>query len=125
MDIKSLKVGQIVYLRAIGNNARRGEEMRIEEWEIKTVGRKYITVWKDKRENSCIKFEIDNDYRQSMNCSANWVLYFSRQDILDEQELNELERFIRKRLSDYSRMGITLNQARGIKQILDVEFIQS
>lgn len=45
MNIKDFKVGQTVYVQLTGNAAKRSSEC-IEEWEITSVGRKYIKAGK-------------------------------------------------------------------------------
>lgn len=80
--------GQIVYVYLVGNAARvkKTAEERIQEWEVVSVGRKYITarprgtgLWFD------TKFEIENDFRQvyTYGC-ADYILYLSKEDILQD-----------------------------------------
>lgn len=43
INIKNLKVGQVVYIELVGNASRgKTADKCIEEWEITSVGRKYI-----------------------------------------------------------------------------------
>ena len=59
--------GQTVFIYVVGNAARYckpGIENRIQEWEVKTVGSKYITAVNKKCSFREAKFSIENDFRQ-------------------------------------------------------------
>lgn len=116
-------VGQKVYLQPCNNQSRRSKEIR--ECEVKKVGRKYFFVGnvgeEHNKEYLWIKFYIE-DSRQVTDYSPNWLLYFSRQEILDRQEyisiLSELSDIFRYG-SYYNRKdNITLEQLRKIKDVL-------
>jgi hypothetical protein len=112
-----MQVGDKVYLKAVNNNARYDKEVRIEEYEIKKIGRKYFEVWEDNKEWTTVKFNVENK-RQVTNYSPNWKLYFSKQEILDDEEKKSIER----ELSDvfrYSSSKLSLDQLRRIKTIID------
>ena len=57
--------GQTVFIYMVGNAARcckPGIESRIQEWEVKTVGSKYITAVEKKCSFREAKFSIENDF---------------------------------------------------------------
>lgn len=64
MNIKDFKVGQTVYVELTGNASRgKTPEQCIEEWEIASVGRKYIKA--GKRSDGRIWVEITFEYREN------------------------------------------------------------
>lgn len=97
MDIKDFKVGQVVYIKLVGNASRdkSGEEL-IQEWEIVSVGRKLIKAKrKDWSDMNAITFEksgggYDDRFIEKTDCCVNYVMYFSKKEIEDEIEKNEL-----------------------------------
>lgn len=44
-----MNVGDTVYLKAVGNNARNDKEVRIKEYKITKIGRKFFEVNDDDR----------------------------------------------------------------------------
>lgn len=125
LDIKN---GDKVFIKIEegSNAARRKEPFSLEtfdEWvkevEVTSVGRKYITVGKEKY--SQIKFEIENDYREHYTCGgADHKLYVSKQEILDEHESNQLYDGIKSCFSNWvNNDKYSLDQLRRIKAILE------
>lgn len=124
MNIKDFKVGQTVYVQLTGNAAKRSSEC-IEEWEITYVGRKYIKagkpyngqIWSD------ITFEFDEDYGAFMEktqCSIDYLLYATKQEIEDKIERKRLYDELRKAFNCYRpTQSMTLDKLRKIKSILD------
>lgn len=124
MNIKDFKVGQKVYIELMGNIGRRSSG-RIEEWEITSVGRKYIKagkpyngqVWGD------ITFEFDEDrgiFVEKTNCSIDYFLYATRQKIEDKIERERLYDEIRRTFNNYiPTSNMTLECLRKIKNILN------
>ena len=93
--------GQTVWVYLTGNAARgkKTTEERIQEWEIVSVGRKYITARpKGITGTYCDeKFEIQNNFRQvyTYGC-ADYVLYLSREDILQDVWQSQTREYIRR-----------------------------
>jgi hypothetical protein len=112
-----MNVGDKVFLKAVGNNARGRKEVLIEEYQIVKIGRKYFEVSK---ENSSwtIKFHIDGK-RQVTDYTPDWSLYFSKQEILDEQEVSKLTGSIKKVFDTYGKVNLTLDQLRRINEIIN------
>ena len=109
-----MEVGQKVYLKPTIYNRGRQQQ----EYEIKSIGRKYIHVWQDKRESSVIKFYKDTLEQQS-NFSPDWELYFSLQEIEDEKEFNNLHHQLESAFRYDGKKQFTLDQLRQIKLIVD------
>ncbi len=93
MEKKDFHKGQTVWIYLVGNAARGTKtlEERIQEWEVVSVGRKYITC----RDNNCswreAKFDIDDDFRHVYKYgTADYILYLSKEDILNEIYKNTL-----------------------------------
>lgn len=113
-----IEKGQTVYLKAVGNNARDREDIYYAEAEITKVGRKYIAV---KHNWSEYQFEINNSYREKTIYSPSWELYFSVQDIYDEEERVKLFRELNLEFNYIggSAKDCSLDQLKRIKSILD------
>lgn len=99
-----MKAGDTIYLKPIGNQARRSKEIRTVE--IDTIGRKYFTV----KPGFYGKFEVENLQQHSIY-SSDWQAYLSEQDILDEKELSEK----RKLIKEYP---FSLEQCRAILELI-------
>lgn len=126
MNIKDFKVGQTVYVELTGNASRgKTAEQCIEEWEITSVGRKYIKACK--KESGVFRFETTFEYKenskrfvQKTDCCVNYILYPTRQEIERKFEksklLNEVETFFR----DWSKpKKLSIEQLKRIKEILE------
>lgn len=118
MTTTEFNIGDTVYLKAVGNNARRDKEARIAEFQIKKIGKKYLEVWKSDMEYYTVKFNMEDDFREATNYSPNWKLYFSKQEILDEEEALKITEEIRKVFNRFGRVNLSLDQLRKIKDII-------
>lgn len=127
MNIKDFKVGQTVYVELTGNASRgKTAEQCIEEWEITSVGRKYIKA--GKRSGGKIWGEITFEYRENYkrfvektDCCVDYILYLTRQEIEEKQEKIRLFREIEQRFRCGSQRDIPLEQLRAIHRILEGE----
>ena len=109
-----LKVGQKVYLKPVNNAARHSNE--IVEAEIIKVGRKYFEV--DKGYHYSRKYHI-SDLKQATDMVADYEVYMSKQEILDEREINSLYFEIGKKFRGVgTTLDLTLSQLRRIKEII-------
>lgn len=125
MSIKDFKVGQTVYVELTGNASRGKEpEQCIEEWEIASVGRKYIKACK--KQSGIFRFETTFEYRenykrfvQKTDCCVDYILYPTRQEIEENQEKSILFREIENRFRYGSQRDISLEQLRAIHGILE------
>ncbi|MFO1442872.1 hypothetical protein KDN24_06540 [Bacillus sp. Bva_UNVM-123] len=83
------------------------------------VGRKYFFVGSEGAINQrwMTKFNIE-DLRQVTEYSDDWELYFSEQEILNDEEIEKLSKDIRLKFGSYGKLGLTLDQLRRIKQII-------
>lgn len=111
------EVGTTVYLKAVGNNARYDKEVRIEEYKITKVGRKFFEV-NDNEKYKPLKFHIEDLSQEMGGYIADWQLYFYRQDILDEEESEKLNRDIKTAFGSYGGSRFTLDQLRRLKEII-------
>lgn len=126
MNIKDFKVGQTVYVELTGNASRgKTAEQCIDEWEITSVGRKYVkagrcsdgTIWGE------TTFEYRENYGrfvQKTNYSIDYIIYETRQEIERKFEksklLNEVETFFR----DWGKpKNLSIEQLKRIKEILE------
>lgn len=125
MNIKDFKAGQTVYVELTGN-ASRGKipEQCIEEWEITSVGRKYIKACK--KERGIFRFETTFEYRESYgrfvqktNCCVDYILYPTRQEIEEKHEKSRLFQEIEQRFGYGWQKDISLEQLRAIHGILE------
>lgn len=109
---------QQVFLMPVGNHARYGNN-EAQEFTIKKIGRKYFDVGRDgDNERHFIKFHLDEERRQVTEYSANWKLYLSKQEILDEEESEVLVEEIRKKLNGYGKVSLTVDQLHKIADII-------
>jgi hypothetical protein len=112
-----MQVGDKVFLKAVGNNARHRKEVYIQENEISKVGRKYIEVGKGARP---LKFNIEDLSEKTSNDTiADWELYFSKQEILDEEEFEKLHWKIKMKFDTFAKAKLTLDQLRRINEIIE------
>lgn len=92
--------GQNVWVYLVGNASRgiKTVEERIQEWEVVSVGRKYITA-KPKGDGSGWeqKFEIANNFRHVYKYGVeDYELYLSKEDILHDIKRTQYLSFIEK-----------------------------
>lgn len=125
MNIKDFKVGQTVYVELTGNASRgKTAEQCIEEWEITSVGRKYIKagrksdgdIWGERT------FEYRENYKrfvEKADCCVDYVLYETRQEIEEKHEKSRLFREIEQWFRYGSKRDISLGQLRAIHGILE------
>ncbi|MGG3890312.1 hypothetical protein [Metabacillus fastidiosus] len=118
MDKERIIVGEKVYLKPVNNAARGGNKEIREEYIIK-IGRKYFFVGKEGETNErlMVKFNID-DLRQVTDYSPNWIIYFSKQEILDTEESIKLTREIKEKFNTWGNVGLSLDQLKRIKDII-------
>lgn len=109
-----MKKGDKVWLKPTSRNPQTD----IMECVIIKIGRKYIEVAKNINAVSTIKFDISKNYAQVTSYSPDWMVYFSKQTILDEEETLLLANEIRAVLGDYGPTKIPLDKLREIKNIL-------
>ena len=108
-----MEVGQKVYLKS-----HRLRNIIVKEYFIKTIGRKYITVWDGKADWTEEQFHKDT-LRQKTHYAPDLYLYFSMQDINDEEETNDLNRKIGDKFNSINRSGLSLDQLRRINAIIE------
>jgi hypothetical protein len=115
-----LKVGQMVYVKPVGNRARGIDDImnHIKETEIVKIGTKYFYL-KGFRD---MKFSIDTmtDSLDYGYCRS-YVVYTNMQQIIDEKEYYKLLGDIRKLFVEYGKPNLTLQQLRDIKDIVNGE----
>lgn len=125
MNIKDFKVGQTVYVELTGNESRgKKPEQCIEEWEITSVGRKYIKAKKKGYDRLFGEstFEYRENYKrfvQKTDCCVDYILYPTRQEIEEKQEKSRLFQEIEQRFRYGSQRDISLEQLRAIHGILE------
>lgn len=125
MSIKDFKVGQTVYVELTGNASRgKTPEQCIEEWEVSSVGRKYIKAFK--KQNGIFRFETtfeyndcDGRFEEKTDYCINYVLYLTRREIEEKQEKSRLFQEIEQRFGYGSQRDISLEQLRAIRGILE------
>jgi hypothetical protein len=107
-----LEIGQKLFLKPVNNRARYGNN-EIKEATVSKVGRKYFEV----SELSRTKFEIDS-LREVSEYVPDWEVYFSKQQILDEDEINKLTSDFRLFFTRFDQPKLSLEQLRKIKEII-------
>ena len=66
-----------------------------------------------------VKFKMENKEQETGGYTADWKLYFSKQEILDEQEFQKLERDIRSKFNAFGKLDLTLDQLKRINEIIN------
>lgn len=124
MKKSDFKKGQDVFLliKEGSNEHRRIKdkpfENRILRVTVTTVGSKYVTVQLNHWEK--ISFDIADDFRQAYDCSEDYKLFLTEQDIYDYEESRALFKEIRIAFADYSSSEkYSLKQLKAIKAILE------
>lgn len=119
--VSDFKVGDTVYLELTGNAVRykrRNTEECIKEAVVTSVGRKYVTVGDD------TKFEISNNdyYRglvQHTQYCVDYVLYKSKQEILDKFESEKLLSEVRSFFQYGKTRCLQLDDLRSINDLIN------
>ena len=106
-----MEVGQKVYLD--GNGTVAG----IQEYEIKSIGRKYFYIWRDNNERTIKKYNIEslrevNDFKPA-------DIYFDRQKLSDSLEYRVLSNELGTVFNWRNIGNLTLDQLRQIKAIIE------
>lgn len=104
MKKEDFKVGQNVYVYLLGNAARgkKTDDERIEEWEVVSVGRKYIQAKKKTWRFGEELFDITDNFRHSNHGNPReYELYPTKDELLNELWRRNVRRKISK-YSDYS-----------------------
>lgn len=120
-----IKKGDTVFARIEeGSNASRRITMtldNVDKWVLEgiviSVGRRYITVKFSEYHEE--KFDIEHEYRQKHTCGgADYKLYTSKQEILDEREATMIYRRLRNEFTSINNKTFTLDQLRRIRDIV-------
>lgn len=119
-----LKIGQEV--------AVRREEMRgfsktldnIDNWvlegKVTKVGRKYITVDVGVEHKREIIFDMEDEYREKYDIGmAEYKLFLSKEDIIDDYLAGSLYIEIKRSFSSYSNSSFKLSQLERILEIIN------
>ena len=118
-----LKVGQKVFVMKVGNAARsykNNPERLIEEDEISKVGNKYFYLKGFEGYGRKTQFCKENFINVSQ-CSADYRIYLSMQEIEDEREYGIKLDSIIKKIGQYGSTNFSLEQIRKIHDILFTE----
>lgn len=131
MEKKDIKIGQKVYLKIIkGSNAARyiqeSEKCNCESWIkekiVTKIGKKYITVADDiGLSYGEEKFDLLNNFAHYYTVgSRDYILYFSKEEIVMDMECEKLYSEIKLAFSEWDNKGkYTLGQLQRIKEILE------
>lgn len=86
-----------VYLTGNAARGKKTTEERIQEWEVVSVGRKYIIARpKGMKEWWNVKFDITNNFRQDTIFTADYELYLAKEDILHDVWRENTRSYIRE-----------------------------
>ncbi|MGV4321238.1 beta barrel domain-containing protein [Bacillus mojavensis] len=114
-----IEVGVEVFLKPTERRGRTITDDDILERTILKVGRKYFHVGiKEKPDHRMIKFEIDG-LMQATDYSPDWEVYFSKQDIFDEEKRKDLLFNIRSKFNRYVTNDLSLDQLKRINEIIN------
>ena len=90
------------------------------EVTVKSVNKKYVTVVTENGRE--IKFDVNDDYREKTNYSANYAIYDTKERVANKWRHDMLWKVINNAIAyDYNGDNITLEQAEAIAKILGIE----
>lgn len=121
MRKEDFKKGQTVWIYLIGNAARgkKTKKERIKEYEVISIGRKYITV-RPKIGGWDVKFEIENDFREVVTSGGtDHLLFLSKEDIDVMLERQEKTRFVQQAFRWENRIYSKLSD-KDLDMIVDI-----
>ncbi|OUQ46220.1 hypothetical protein B5E64_05530 [Drancourtella sp. An12] len=123
MKKEEFKKGQTVWVYLIGNAARRvTEDNRIQEWEVKSVGRKYLTAGPKDGRGWDAKFSMEEDFCNVGEPCEDYKLFFTKEDLLAELEAESLRKQIRLFCQAFNKLErVPLEQLRTAWDALTVE----
>ena len=121
MEKKDFYKGQTVWVYLVGNAALRcpSQEKRVQEWEVLSIGRKYITCCPKEFPEICeAKFSIENNFQEKYDGCINHVLYLSKEDLIRDIRIKESEVLIRKffRRTDWT---LSYEDTEKIREIIE------
>lgn len=121
----NLTVGQHVWVKRIGNEARHLDHKKdatiedyISEAQVTSVARKYFTLKSESLYLGRSRFCIDDGLEDGKGYSSGYRVYLNKQEILDEEESKNLHLEIREKYFGLGRGPIALEKLRAIKDIL-------
>ncbi|GCD12902.1 beta barrel domain-containing protein [Clostridium tagluense] len=115
-----LKVGIEVFLKPIDSNAKGKDAIMNyirEGYIVSKIGSKYIYAWDGRNKTSELQFHKDT--RKENNWNADWQLFFSRQEILDDIEYNESLRKLRNTFGSYGTIDLSVEKVKRIMKIVE------
>lgn len=113
-----MKVGQTVYVKPVGNAARRSKE--IIEAKVSKIGNKFFYLETPGVYNrfSGLRFFIEDLSHDGKGYISDYQVYLSEQEIKDEKTANHLHDEIRKRFS-YYYPSLPLDKLKKIHEIIN------
>ena len=117
MSSPDIKKGATVYLIRSEYNSI-GDRNQILEGKVVSVGRRYCTVEIDDGYIIQCKFYMQG-FRQVSNYAPDYILYFKKQDILDEREQSRLYNEIRQCFDVFNEKSLSIDQLRRIGVIIN------
>lgn len=106
-----LEVGQTVWLEKHNNAARYDKEPI--ETKVTKIGRKWVCV----DYNDRLRFDVESGWEDGRGYTPNFRLKISLQEILDDQDINKLNRKIRDVFYMF-KSDLSLDQLRRIDTII-------
>lgn len=112
-------VGETLYRLNIGNAAHRCEQ-KLVQVVVTSVGRKYFKCAPTDPDRSWeeLEFHIEDWIEKVSRYSADYCLYKTEQEWLDEKEQRAIASFLREEFSAYGRCNLSLQTLRQIKALI-------
>ena len=112
--MEKLTLGQEIFLKLVGNAARRYNNEPIKT-KISKIGKKHFYVEMDSR----IKFDVE-DLSEVSDYSANYKVYLSEKELEDETKSKIIYDNIKKYFSGFSfNESLTLEKLIAIEKIIN------
>lgn len=107
------KLGETLYLLPVGNKARYEIKVKLKEFKVTKVGRKYFELNRLGDPNHCaITFRI-SDWKQKTEYSADYEVFESELEYARHKEQKAIYKQVRELFS--SNMAVPLEALRDIK----------
>ena len=113
--MEKLTLGQEIFLKLVGNAARRYNNTGLIETKISKIGKKHFYV----EYSNHIKFDI-KDLSEVSNYSADYEVYLSKKEFEDETKSKIIYDNIKKYFSGFSvNESLTLEKLIAIEKIIN------
>lgn len=121
--LSDFKVGQKVYVE-LHSNAKRYSNIAYEEWDVISIGRKYVTATKSENGHEYKFGEHNLSYgglKQKTDYSVDYTLYPNKEILLNKIKSEVLFSKLMLGFKYYNKNNYSLEQLKSICEILEIK----